>query len=587
MSPKEFYQQQRSLQQAQLTALQKQVKQLSSFRLLIGIIILIMGYLVLSEKIEQWWVILIAIAGFLVVVRKHNALKDEEAKVDLYGVILQHELSALEGNYSNFKDGGEFADIKHPFTYDLDFYGKRSIYQMLCRAATKNGEQALAYLLGNPYADSSMVENRQVVVQDLAKKPEFLLSFRVAGAAYREGDKDVQKIREWLMMEDRFINSALIRILVVLIPILSRGAGVLSIIYEGVYPLLLLIVVFNWLFLRAKAQPIKEASYYVAKSAELITKYEALTGEVAQESFSTSAWKEHAIAALAAIRKLKKLAHLFESRYNGMVGPLMNSFFLFDIQCGVKLERWRKLHREEVLQGLTDVTEIDSYVSLATFAYNHPQYNYPVLNSNRFFSAVNIAHPLLEKTAVGNCFSLGQHEQFYLLTGANMTGKSTFIRTIGVNLVLAYTGVPLRGEQIQVPLTRLYTAMRITDSVQDDVSYFRAELIRIHDMMQEVQHSEQPHLILLDEPLRGTNTTDKQNGTRSIIEKFVRLNAIGIVATHDTVLCNLEEQQAGRVANYHFESTIDGNELKFDYQLKKGCSTSNNATILMRQMGIV
>ena len=143
MSPKEFYQQQRSLQQAQLTALQKQVKQLSSFRLLIGIIMLIMGYLVLSEKIEQWWVILIAIAGFLVVVRKHNALKDEEAKVDLYGVILQHELSALEGNYSNFKDGGEFADIKHPFTYDLDFYGKRSIYQMLCRAATKNGEQAL------------------------------------------------------------------------------------------------------------------------------------------------------------------------------------------------------------------------------------------------------------------------------------------------------------------------------------------------------------------------------------------------------------------------------------------------------------
>ena len=129
--------------------------------------------------------------------------------------------------------------------------------------------------------------------------------------------------------------------------------------------------------------------------------------------------------------------------------------------------------------------------------------------------------------------------------------------------------------------------MRITDSVQDDVSYFRAELIRIHDMMQEVQHSEQPHLILLDEPLRGTNTTDKQNGTRSIIEKFVRLSAIGIVATHDTVLCNLEEQQAGRVANYHFESTIDGNELKFDYQLKKGCSTSNNATILMRQMGIV
>jgi hypothetical protein len=586
MSPNEFYLQQLSRQQAQVAALQKQIKQLSSFRLIIGVVILILGYLILSGKLEQWWVILITIAGFLIVVRKHNALKDEEAKAELYGIILQNELSALDGNYSSFKDGSEFTDTAHPFTYDLDFFGKRSIYQLLCRAATKNGEHALGDLLRNPYADEAEISNRQVVVQDLARKPEFLMNFRVAGAAYKEGEKDVDKIREWLMMEDRFISSAFIRAIVVIIPVMSVAAGVLSFLYEGSYPFLLLIVVFNWLFLRAKVQPIKEASYYVAKSAELIVKYEALIGEVAKERFATGKWNEHAITAFGAIMKLKKLAHLFESRYNGMVGPLMNSLFLFDIQCGVRLDRWRKIHRQEVLRGLADITEIDTYVSLATFAYNHPQYTYPAFNHSTY-SAENIAHPLLEKTAVGNSFSLGEHEQFYLLTGANMTGKSTFIRTNGVNIILAYTGVPLRGDHIQVPLTRLYTAMRITDSVQDDVSYFRAELIRIHDIMQEVQTNEQPYLILLDEPLRGTNTTDKQNGTRSIIEKFVRLNAIGIVATHDTVLCNLEEQHAGKVANHHFESTIEGNELKFDYQLKKGCSKSNNATILMQQMGIV
>jgi hypothetical protein len=588
MSPKEFYASQLADQQSRLSALQKQIKQLSSFRLIVGIIILVVGYLILSEKLDQWWVILLCIAGFLIVVRRHNKLQEQEEIAGLHIRLLENELSALEGDYSPFKDGGEFIDSKHPYSFDLDFFGKRSIYQLLCRAATKNGELALAELLKQPYADPAEVRKRQEVIEELALFPEFLINFRVAGAAYQEGEKDTEKISAWLGMQDNFLNSALIRVLVILIPVLTVVAAVLSILFDGFYPLLLLIVCFNWLFLRYKAQAIKEASYYVARSAKLIEKYEALTGVVAGQEFNAAGWQDDAAGALLSMQKLKKLAHLFESRYNGMVGPLMNSLFMFDIQCGVLLERWRRDNKNKISKALTDITEVDTYICLSTFACNHPQYNYPAFTiGSNTYSAANFAHPLLEKTAVGNSFSLGAQEQFYLLTGANMTGKSTFIRTLGVNIILAYTGVPLRGDHINIPLTRLYTAMRITDSVQDDVSYFRAELMRIQEIMREVQHSDQPYLILLDEPLRGTNTTDKQNGTRSIIEKFIRLNAIGIVATHDTVLCNLEQVHDGRVANYHFESSIEGNELRFDYQLKKGCSTSNNATILMQQMGIV
>jgi DNA mismatch repair ATPase MutS len=183
--------------------------------------------------------------------------------------------------------------------------------------------------------------------------------------------------------------------------------------------------------------------------------------------------------------------------------------------------------------------------------------------------------------------SLGKNEQLYLLTGANMTGKSTFIRTIGVNLILAYLGVPVRARSFIVPLLRIYTAIRISDSVQDDISYFKAELNRMQQLMQTVKDSDIPYFILLDEPLRGTNSTDKQLGTQSIMEKLLQFNAIGIVATHDTGLCRLEQAHPRKISNYHFESEVTDAGLKFDFKLKPGGSTSNNATILMKLMGIV
>ena len=168
-----------------------------------------------------------------------------------------------------------------------------------------------------------------------------------------------------------------------------------------------------------------------------------------------------------------------------------------------------------------------------------------------------------------------------------MTGKSTFIRTVGVHVVLAYLGVPVPAKALSLPLLRLYTSMRVTDSVQDDISYFRAELNRIKTIMEAVQTPGVPHLILLDEPLRGTNSADKQQGTRSIIETLLRQKAVGIVATHDIGLCALETEHPGQVSNYHFESAVAEKGLTFDFKLRPGGSTSNNATILMRQMGII
>jgi len=588
MNPKEYYNQELTKYQLVFDGLIKKTRNLSNIRLLIGIGILAAAYFAFAEAIEGGILALVILIGlFLAVVRRHQALTAEQNKAQNYLEVLSGELDALEGRYSTFKDGSEYIDVKHQYTFDLDFFGERSLYQMVCRAATKAGESRLATLLAEPYATAESIRNKQDTVRELATKLDFLVGFRVAGVDVEEERNGAQKVADWLTMPDFFINNMFLRILVVAVPVVTLALAGAAIFLGMDLSGLAVIVVFNMIVLRWRVAGIREAAHYVAKSAAVISKFEALLREVSNEEFSTG-WQERSRAALEEVNKLKKLAHLFESRYNGMVGPLMNAFFLFDIQCAIRLERWRRQGRATLSSALTELTEIDCYVSLATYAFNHPTYTYPTINEEeQVYVGEDVAHPLLQGSATGNDFSLGELERFYLLTGANMTGKSTFIRTVGVNLIFGYLGLPLRAKSVNLPMVRLYTAIRISDSVQDDVSYFKAELNRIKAIMQEVKENDAAYLILLDEPLRGTNTTDKQNGTRSIIQKLMDIGAMGIVATHDTVLCTLEGEHKGKVSNRHFESQIHGNELVFDYKLKTGCSTSNNATILMHQLGIV
>ena len=314
-------------------------------------------------------------------------------------------------------------------------------------------------------------------------------------------------------------------------------------------------------------------------------------GHIAEAKFEND-WlqkmKTNAEQSLASIRRFKKIVHLFESRGNTMTGPAMNTFFLFDFYCLLKLEAWRRDHKQSLLTDVDDVIEMDVYVSCAVYAFNHPENIYSAITTGSEITARDLRHPLLSpSSAVGNDVSIGAKEQFYLLTGANMTGKSTFIRTIGVTNILTNIGLPLPAKELTMPLLDLYTSMRITDSVQDDISYFRAELNRIKAMMDKVSHAQHPYLVLLDEPLRGTNSTDKQMGTRAIVETLITYNAVGIIATHDTGLCDMEASHSGKISNYYFESKVAEGELTFDFRMKSGGSTSNNATILMRQMGII
>jgi DNA mismatch repair ATPase MutS len=233
------------------------------------------------------------------------------------------------------------------------------------------------------------------------------------------------------------------------------------------------------------------------------------------------------------------------------------------------------------------VEQLDVLVSLATYAFNNPENVYAELSEeHQFVELRDVKHPLINAQVVGNGFRIGKPERFYLLTGANMTGKSTYIRTIGVSVLLSYVGLPIKASKAVVPVLHLYTSMRITDSLQDDRSYFKAELNRMQHIMQQAATG-QPALILIDEPLKGTNSLDKRNGTIAIIRRLLERNTVGIIATHDTQLCDMEVLHAPLLVNRHFDSEVVDGELVFDYTLKNGCSQSNNATILMEKMGII
>lgn len=592
-SPAEYYNQQKDKYTLLLNAATKELNRIAMFRLWSAIAALALGIWAFSKGGGwQWGGAGICAALFLVLVRIFHRLSDRRTVLVIHLTITEREIQSLSGDNSAFPAGIEYIDIAHPYSYDLDLFGKGSVYQALCRAVTVGGAVQLAQKLSSLVLTKESVKGRQEIIKELSAQPDFLQNFRVAGLGVAEGPRDQALLTQWLVGEDMFVNNRAVRITSIVMPLTAVAFIIWSIVIGGFYSGLIPLFVINLTILGNFQKKIKQAGQQIGHSAQLADKYEGLLMQVAGTAF-TAPWLQKSSAEaksmLESIANFKKVVHLFDSRSNGLTGPLMNGLFLFDFYCLIKLETWRRKNSKALLDAIAAMIEMDVYVGSSVYGFNHPEYIYPdIATSGREISAKGLRHPLLSaKSAVGNDFTLGRAEQFYLLTGANMTGKSTFIRTVGVCNVLGNIGLPLPAKEFSMPLLDLYTSMRITDSVQDDISYFRAELNRIKQIMDKVKHTDKPYLVLLDEPLRGTNSTDKQQGTRSIVETLLTYHAIGIVATHDTGLCDMELNYSGKVSNYHFESRVEATGLSFDFRIKPGGSTSNNATILMRQMGII
>jgi DNA mismatch repair ATPase MutS len=274
------------------------------------------------------------------------------------------------------------------------------------------------------------------------------------------------------------------------------------------------------------------------------------------------------------------------ARLNFLTAVFVNSLFLYDLRCVYRLEKWKADNGSRLPKWLEAISQAEILSSVANFAYNHPHCQFPSIHQEYAIRAENIGHPLLDpEECITNSVTIGPAPSVLIITGANMAGKSTFLRSLGVNVVLALAGSPVYATSFRCPVIPLRSGMRTADSLKDHESYFYAELNRLKSIMDELREG-QPLFILLDEILKGTNSTDKQKGSIALVRQLLEHPCLGIVATHDLALGALSEQHSS-VHNFCFEASIENDQLSFDYKLKPGLAQNMNATFLMKKMGII
>lgn len=595
MDPNTWYTQRIDETLRQLSQTKTQINRISLLRVLL----FVAGFagLILFYRSGTWAVVLTVCCTFLpffILVKVHNRLYFRKEQLETQLKLNQDELKGLEGDYSVFDEGREFIDAGHPYSYDLDLFGRKSLFQALGRTCTYIGKQTLATWMQHHLTEKAAIETRQESIRDMSRRMEFREAFRVTGSINRGADSDEEEISRWSQTPSVLQHLWWVKLCLWAVPginILLLALGLLHILSLSWFGMMFTVFVILSFALIQRVTLIQE-SY--GKKLKTLNRYAKLITLAKGETWQAPALREltdkldidgHSPA--EALTQLSKELDRLDLRNNQLLYVILEGSMFFQLRQIVRIERWKARYGKYLMGWLEAVGELDALCSLGTFAYNHPAYTYPVIAAEPFcFLARNMGHPLMpEAQCVKNDAAIPSRPYFLIITGANMAGKSTYLRTIGVNYLLACMGCPVCCESLTLYPAHLITSLRTTDSLSDNESYFFAELKRLKriiDLLDEGQEL----FIILDEILKGTNSADKQKGSLDLIRQFMRLKADGIIATHDLLLGTLADQFPEYIRNYCFEADIKDNELTFSYRLREGVAQNMNACFLMRKMGI-
>jgi MutS domain V len=592
MSPlQSFYQEKQDLYTSHLRILQKKLTMIAVMRgvcfiAVAGCVYFLFGrfsYLLLIATLCLFTV-------FVILVNFFFRLKDKRALQDKLLWVNINESNIVKDMANQLEDGQAFLS---PETYldDLDIFGKRSLFHFLNRTTTVHGKQALAALLKSPLEHTSQIEKYQQAVRLLSQETDKRQLLTAHGLLKEEKEGNLFGLEDWLeaptpLRRKKWVM--IIRWVVMTYNILC----LLLLIYNGNYRPLLAGVVAGWILTGLFARYISEQHVLLGRKHGILEQYMAilrlfntidpgkseLLGEVRQET-----GRAH-----DAIRQLARLSNFFDQSLNFLVAFILNNLFLYNLNCMVALEKWKETNKKFFPSWIEAVGSIELLNSLATYAFNHPHYVYPTaVEAPLFIEAEQLAHPLIPAgEAVANDFAIGQSQQLILVTGSNMSGKTTFLRAIGVNVLLAQCGAPVCAARFVFTPVHLLTSLRISDSLQEHTSYFMAELKKLQKIIHRLR-SGVPCLVLIDEILRGTNSDDKTYGSEQFIRQLIRYQCLSLFATHDLSLGQLEQEMPAVVSNYCFESIIENGDLLFDYRLQKGIARNRNASFLMKKMEII
>lgn len=595
MNPENHYTERLSLTKGQLQQVKKQIFRISMLRLTLFIAGVAGIYFFFSQTPLLIVCICLTFLPFFILVKVHNRLFIRKEWLETQARIIQEELQALSGDYSSFEDGKEYVNPEHPYSFDLDIFGRRSLFQSINRTCTFFGKVRLAEWLQNHLHEKASIEKRQEMVREISEHTLFREQFRVAGLVHHSQSSNAEKIQAWSQSPAQYLHAGWVKAFIWGVPVINSLLLITSLAGW---------TSFSWLglsfgiFLVLSFGIIKRATYIqetYGKQLKSLNGYARLIALAKAEDWKSAGMQElmerfnlNGQSPIQALQQLSKELDRLDLRNNQFLYVLLEGSIFFQLQEIVRIERWKVRYGQHIIEWLETVGELDTLCSLGTFAYNHPQYTYPELTEKPFcFLATQMGHPLMPASqCVKNDATIPSRPFFLIITGANMAGKSTYLRTIGVNYLLACVGTPVCCEKLKLHPNQLITSLRTSDSLSDNESYFFAELKRLKRIIDLLNQGKQL-FIILDEILKGTNSMDKQKGSFDLIRQFMQLKANGIIATHDLLLGSLIKQFPEEIRNYCFEADIKENELTFSYKLREGVAQNMNACFLMKKMGII
>ncbi len=504
------------------------------------------------------------------------------------------EVDFLEYKFQNRESGEKYKSLNPHLADDFDLFGQGSLFQYINRCSTQLGKERLAKGLTHSELGVEVILNRQKAIKELSEKMDFVQQFQTNGRFLDEKGDEVVNIIHWLNEKEN--NDSLLKLSTLFFPILMLGCVVLIVMGIMAIGTLVFPIMINLLVIKFFNKQIKNAHEKLGKTADSFQKYTTLLKLIEKESFTSpyllSLKDELMVDNIKASRSLTRLFRLLNNldvRYNVFVSILLNSFMVFDIQVLFRLNKWKRSNKSAVSSWFDALSKMDELTSYSVFAFNNKGLViYPEVSKDSFvFDATELGHPLINPVSrISNTLKFIGKPNVLIVTGANMAGKSTFLRTLSVNLILAMNGAPVCAKMFRFTPCDIMSSIKIQDSLSNQESYFYAELLRLKEVIEHVKTHPQT-FVILDEILRGTNTKDKQLGSIGLLKKMINENAITIIATHDLEIGKLESEYPEIVTNYCFEVELQNDQLIFDYKLKSGISSKLNASFLMKKMEIM
>lgn len=536
--------------------------------------------------------IVIFIGAFIYLAVKHEKVINNKEVADRISYLNDKSIKRLDGKWIDFKDTGEeFLQEDHNYSKDLDIFGRASLFQYLNTTTTYMGRKQLKSSLESANYSIKEIYERQEAVKELSKNLGWRQRFEAEGLR-TSSNENLDELIEWGKERNVFYRKPIVIYMCRIIPIITLITIMLYFMKYINYVMPVLLIVIQGIMIKIKKENREYTLKLVYKYKKIINSYYNMLEIIGKKEFKSRYLKQLKLnvtpkegnTALSGINRLIKITSIISDR-NNMLYLLVNITLLWDYQCMILLEKWNEEYGDELEKWLDSIGKIEEISSLSIIIHDNPDWAMPKFNKDYLIiKGKDMGHPLLGKDRVCNDFQLGEREKILLITGSNMSGKSTLLRTVGLNLVLAYVGSAVCAKELYCTPMHIYTCMRISDNLEKNISSFYGEILRIKKLIEGVKTGK-PIFFLLDEIFKGTNSLDRHTGAEILINKLSKDNILGMVSTHDLELGDLEKQN-NKVRNYHFREYYKDNKIHFDYKLRSGISTTRNALYLMKMAGI-